>query len=50
MTWKQSKDQVDEQLKDKGISENEDIWFIDTSFPDGELNIHLCDKCGISID
>lgn len=34
MTWKEFKDAVDKQMKEKGIDENTEIDFIDISMPD----------------
>jgi hypothetical protein len=34
MTWKQFRDYVDSQLKEKGIDENTEIQYIDFSWPD----------------
>lgn len=33
ITWKEFKEIIDEQLKEKGISEDTEIWYIDISFP-----------------
>jgi hypothetical protein len=37
MTWKQFKEIVDAQMVEKGISEDSDVWVIDISFPDEEI-------------
>lgn len=34
MTWKEFKEAVDKQLKEKGISEDAEIWWIDVTCPD----------------
>ena len=34
MTWKQFRDYVDGELKEKGIDENTEIQYIDFSWPD----------------
>ena len=33
LTWKQFKEEVDKQLLEKGIDENEDLWYIDIHSP-----------------
>ena len=33
LTWKQFKEVIDKQMKDKGISEDTEIHYIDISFP-----------------
>ncbi len=54
MTWKEFKDAVDKQLAEEGISENEEIEYIDFSFPNkddfekGELHVG-CSEFGIGI-
>lgn len=56
MTWKQFKDAVDKQLSEKGISEDESIWYIDISFPqegdfeDDRMNVFLDKNSGIAVD
>lgn len=55
MTWKQFKEEVDKQLAEKGISEDEEIWYIDISFPQEDdfekerLSVGLDEHCGIVI-
>ena len=55
MTWKEFKDAVDKELKENGIDENTEIWYIDISFPNkddfekGRLGVVLDDACGIAI-
>lgn len=36
MTWNQFKEHVDTLLKEKGISPDEEIWYIDTHYPSAE--------------
>lgn len=56
MTWKQFKEAVDRQLSENGISEDEEIWYIDISFPqeDGfekdRLGVSFDERLGISIN
>ena len=55
MTWKQFKEAVDKQLAEKGISENEEIWYIEISFPQEDdfdkdrLRVDFDDDCGIAL-
>jgi len=55
MTWKEFKDAIDKELKEKGIDESTEIWYIDISFPNkddfekGRLEFGLNDLCGITI-
>ena len=54
LTWKQFKEEVDKQLLEKGIDENEDLWYIDTCFPrEVEVSLDTPDmgkySCGIYI-
>lgn len=34
MTWHEFKAHIDSQLKEKGIPQDEEIWYIDFSFPE----------------
>ena len=50
MTWKEFKEEVDRQLKEKGVSENEEIFYIDISTPDKkQLSAGLNESSGIVI-
>ena len=51
MTWAQFKIIIDAELKEKGISEDSPIWYIDVSFMDAtdKLEPFLDDDCGILI-
>ena len=53
MTWNQFKEHIDALLKDQQISGDEEIWYIEISFPmaddDSEcLSVELGD-CGIRV-
>lgn len=53
MTWKEFKEAVDKQLQEKDISEDEPIWFIDTSgamsLDVDEVHVSLDEDMGIAI-
>ena len=48
MTWTQFKTKVEAQLKEKGISEDRDIWYIDISSSD-RVYVDVYDSSGIAI-
>ena len=48
MTWTQFKTKVETQLKEKGISEDCSIWYIDISFSD-RVYVDVDDSCGVAI-
>ncbi len=53
MTWKEFKKRVDERLKEQGIHEETDIWYIDCGSmlrDDHEESPNVsCDEIGIAI-
>jgi predicted nucleic acid-binding protein len=51
LTWKEFKEKIDKQLKEKNISEDTRIQYIDISFPrkDEDIEIRYDDACGICI-
>jgi Tfp pilus assembly pilus retraction ATPase PilT len=56
MTWKQFKEYVDKELKEKGIEENTELWYIDISFLGDDdiekerINVFTDKDCGVAID
>ena len=48
LTWNEFKDIVGQQLIDKGISGDEEIWYIDISFP-SEIDVEFDVASGIAI-
>jgi hypothetical protein len=49
MTWKELKEAIDKQLKERGISEDTEIWYIDISFPIKDNLKIYGEEMGISI-
>ena len=48
MTWKEFKEEVEKQMDESGISENEEIWYIDLSCPQkGSLDVGNDESSGI---
>lgn len=48
LTWNEFKEKVEKQLDEKGISWDEDIWYIDISFP-RNVDVEVDKNSGISI-
>jgi len=55
MTWKEFKKSVDKKMIENKIDPNEEIWYIDISFPDknafesGWIGVFVDNDCGVSI-
>jgi hypothetical protein len=50
LTWNEFKLLIDKQLAEKGISGDEEIWYIDISYPDAErVEVNMDKNSGISV-
>jgi hypothetical protein len=47
-TWKEFKELVEKQMKEKGIPEDVKLWYIDLSFPDN-VDVFMQEGLGMCI-
>lgn len=47
-TWKEFKELVEKQMKEKGISEDVILWYIDITFPD-DIDVYFQENRGMAI-